>query len=230
MLQGRAQEVLVALVIGMNRDGGVAEHRLDSGGRDDDVRFVVLEGAVAQGDEFALDLFELDLDVGDRGLQHGRPVHEPLGAVDQAVVVHPLEDGLDSAGQAVVHGEAVARPVDAVADAPHLPLDGAAGLALPVPHLVDEQLATEVFLLLSVGGELLLDDGLRRDAGVIHAGQPQHFEALHTLTACERIHQGVVERVAHVQAAGDIRGRQHDRVPGLVARRVGLEIPGVDPA
>ncbi len=57
----------------------------------------------------------------------------------------------------------------------------------------------------------------------------QHLVALHALTAGEHVHEGVVEGVTHVQAAGDVRRRQDDRVPGLVARGVGLEVAGVDP-
>ncbi len=224
-----ADEVLVALVLGVHRDRGVTEHRLDTGGGDDDVRLVVVERAVAQRHEFAFDLLELDLDVGDRRLQHRRPVDQALGAVDQAVVVHALEDRLHGARETLVHREAIARPVDAVADTSHLALDGAAGLALPLPHLVDEQLAAEVFLRLAVDGELLLHHGLGRDARVVHAGEPQHLAALHALAAGQRVHQGVVERVTHVQAARDVRGRQHDRVAGLVACRVRLEVTGVHP-
>ena len=39
--QRLADQVAVAVVIGMHRDRGVAEHRLDPGGGDHDVRFVV---------------------------------------------------------------------------------------------------------------------------------------------------------------------------------------------
>ncbi len=230
MLERRPDQVLVAFVVGVDGHGGVAEHRLDTGGRDHDVRLVVVQGAVPQRDQLALDVLELHLDVGDRRLQHGRPVDETLGPVDQAVVVHALEDGLDGAGQPVVHGEPVAAPVDAVTDAAHLAADGATGLALPVPHLVDEQLAAEVFLRLAVDGELLLDHGLRRDARVVHAGQPQHLVALHPLAAAQRVHQRVVERVTHVQAAGHVGRRQDDGIARLVAVRVRAEVTGVYPA
>ncbi len=230
MIESGADEVLVALVLGMDRYCGVTEHRLDASGRDDDVRLVVVERAVAQGNQLTLDVLELHLDVGDRGLQHRRPVHETLGAVDQALVEHALEDGLDGAGEALVHRETITTPVDAVTDAPHLATDGSTGFALPVPDLVDEQLAAEIFLGLSVGSELLLDDGLRGDTGVVHAWQPQHLVALHPLATAEHVHEGVIQGMAHVQAAGDVRGRQHDGVAGLVAGRVGLEVPGVYPA
>ena len=146
----------VALVVGVHRDRGVTEHRLDPGGGHHDVGFGVVHRAVPERHQLALDVLVLDLEVADRGLQHRRPVDQPLGLVDQPGVVEPFEDGAHGAGQALVHGEPVAAPVHAVAEAAHLRADGAAGLVLPVPHLVDEQFAAEVLLGLAVDGELLL--------------------------------------------------------------------------
>ena len=73
--------------------------------------------------------------------------------------------------------------------------------------------------------ELLLDDDLRRDAGVIGAHLPQRVDAAHAVIADQHIHQRLLERVPHVQRAGDVRRRQLDaerRRAGRVAR---LEIP-----
>ena len=229
VLEGGADESLVSLVVGVNRNCGVAEHRFDSGGRDDDMRLGIVERAVSQRDEFALDVLELDLDVGDGGLQHRRPVDQSLGAIDQTVVEHTLEHGLHGLGQAVVHGESLSAPVHTVADASHLPTDGSARFTLPVPDLVDEQLAAELFLGLSVGGELLFHDGLGGDTRVVHARQPQHLVPEHPLATAQRVHQRVVESVTHVQAARDVGWGQHDGVGRLAAGGVGFEVPGVDP-
>ena len=95
----------VPLVVGVHGDGGVTEHRLGAGRRDDEA---VLALAVADGDELAVVVLVLDLDVGERRQAARAPVDDALGAVDQPVVVEPLEDGLDGAGQALVHREALA--------------------------------------------------------------------------------------------------------------------------
>ena len=58
--------------------------------------------------------------------------------------------------------------------------------------------------------QLPLDDHLRRDAGVIRARLPQHVLAPHALEAAENILQRIVERMAHMQVAGDIRRRNDD--------------------
>ena len=55
-----ADQVLVPLVVGMHRHGGVAEHRLGAGGGHDDRRVTV---AVADRDQLAVVLGVVDLDV-----------------------------------------------------------------------------------------------------------------------------------------------------------------------
>lgn len=222
-----ADEVPVPLVVRVDGDGGVAEHRLGTGGGDD---HGVVPFAVADGDQLAGVLLVLDLDVGDRGQTPRTPVDDALGAVDQLVVVEPLEDGLDGLGQALVHGEPLAVPVDAVTESAHLAEDLAAVLLLPLPDALDELLAPQVVAGLALFGELLLDLVLGGDARVVHAGEPQGLVTLHALTAREGVHEGVLEGVPEVQAAGDVRRRDDDGVRGLVALGVGREVTTLYPA
>ena len=88
-----------------------------------------------------------------------------------------------------------------------------AAFGLPGPDATDELLAAE---LAPVGllalHELALDDHLRGDAGVIGSRLPQHVAAAHALEAAEHVLQRVVEGMAHVQRAGDVRRRNDDRV------------------
>ncbi len=222
-----ADQVRVPLVLGVHRDGRVTEHRLGARGRDDDrVRAV----AVADRHQLAVVVGVLDLDVRQGRLAARAPVDDALGAVDQTVVEHLLEDRLHGAGQALVHGEPLAAPVDAVAEAAHLVEDLAAVLLLPLPHARDELLAAEVAAGEPVVRQVALHRVLGRDARVVHAGQPQDLVALHPAPAGEGVHDAVVEGVAHVQAARHVRRRQHDRERRLVAARVGGEVPAVDPA
>ena len=178
----------------------------------------VVAVAVADGDELAVVVGVVDLDVGQGGEAARAPVDDPLGAVDQPVVVEPLEDRLDGPGQPLVHGEPLAGPVHGVAEAAHLGQDPAAVLALPLPDPLDERLAAEVVPGQALLGELALDDVLGGDARVVHAGQPQRAVALHAAAADQDVAQRVVQRVTDVQDARYVRRRQHDRV----ARRVGV--------
>jgi hypothetical protein len=229
--QRRADEVFVALVIRVDGDGDIAEHRLDPGGRDIGVRALALDIAVAQGDQLTLVVGVDDLDVGDGGAQHRGPVDQALRTVDQAAVEELLEDGLDGLGQAVVKGEAFTLPVDRVADGAHLALDDTTEPVLPLPDAVDEFLAAVVEAVLALGLlEHRLDLGLGRDTGMVGARQPQDLVALHALTAGHRVHEGVVEGVTHVQLAGDVRRREHDRERPTVTGGVRMEVAGVNPA
>src|SRR5690606_1562544 len=169
-------------------------------------------------------------DVGQGGLHLRRPVDQPLGPVDQPVVAQLLEDRLDGAGEPLVHGEALAGPVDAVTHAAHLGQDGPAVLLLPLPHALDEGFPAEVAVVDALVPQLLLHQRLHGDAGVVHTGQPQRLVPLHAAAPDQQVHQGVLVGVPDVQAAGDVRRRDDDRERRLVAVRVGGEITGFYPA
>jgi hypothetical protein len=49
--------------------------------------------------------------------------------------------------------------------------------------------------------QLALDDDLRGDARMVGARHPQRVEAAHAVVARQRVHDGLVERMAHVQRA-----------------------------
>ena len=206
----------------MHRDGGVAEHGLGPGGGDHDG--LVTVATVADRGELALVVAVVDLDVGQRGQAARAPVDDAFGPVDQAVVVQLLEDRLHGAGQARVHREPLARPVHAVAQAAHLAQDLAARFGLPLPDPLDERLAAQVVAAQALLGQLALHHVLGGDAGVVHAGQPQRVVALHATAPDQRVHQRVVEGVADVQGAGDVRRGDHDAVRGRGGVRVRGEV------
>ena len=86
----------------------------------------------------------LDLEVGDRGLQLAVPVDQPLVLVDQALAVEVDEHLADRLREALVEGEAVARPVGRGAEPMELAADRAAGFLLPRPDPLDEGRAAEL--------------------------------------------------------------------------------------
>ncbi len=77
----------------------------------------------------------------------------------------------------------------------------------------------------------LLDLRLGRDAGVVGAEDPLRPLAAHAGVADQRVLDRAVERVPHVQRAGDVRRRDRDRV--VLRRRalgLGVEATGFEPA
>ena len=226
-LDPAADEVRVALVVGVHGDAGVTQHRLHARGGDDDR---VLALPVADADELALVLGVVHLDVRQRGATPGAPVDDALGPVDEAVVEHLLEHRLDGGREPLVEREALAAPVDAVTEAAHLAQDRPAGLGLPRPHPLDERLAPEVVARPAlVLGEPSLDDVLRRDPGVIHTRQPQRVVALHAAAPGEDVDERVVHRVPEVQAAGDVGRRDDDAERRPPAPGIRLEVACVHP-
>ena len=158
----------------------------------------------------ALDLDILDFEIADRRLQPRVPIHQPLVLVDQALAVELDEHLGDGAGQPLVHGEALARPVGAGAQPAQLLDDGAAGFGLPFPDFGQEFLAAQPDAAHLPLGQLALDDQLGGDAGMVGARLPEHILAAHALEAGQDILQRVVEGVADMQPPGDIGRRDHD--------------------
>ncbi len=222
-----ADQRRVPVVVGVHRDRDVAEHRLRSGRRDDDrvdpVACAIGE-RIAQLPDLPLLLLALDLEIRHRGAERRVPVHQALAAIDEPVFVQADEGLPHRRGKPLVHREALARPVARRAEPPHLVRDGRAGVLLPRPDALGELLAAEIAPALALRLQLLLDDDLRRNAGVIGAELPERVVAAHPVVADQHVHQRHLERVPHVQRAGDVRRRKLDAEGARAGRAVGLEV------
>src|SRR5262249_34897555 len=123
-----------------------------------------------------------------------------------------------------IEREARALPVARTAELAKLVEDAFLVALLPAPDALDQLFAAEVVARLL----LLLKDQpfhrrLRGDAGVIGAGPPLGGGPLHAWAADEQVLVGVVEGVAHVQGARDVRRRDDDG-EGF-ACRIGPAVP-----
>ena len=171
--------------------------------------------------EVALHGFVKHLVIADGRLQERVPIHQPFAAIDFAVLEQAEEPLADGPGTLVVEREAGSLPIAATAHLSKLAEDAGLVLVLPFPDALHQPFAAQV-----VAGFLFffeqppLDDGLRGDAGVVGAGHPQRVVALHPLHANEDVLQRVVERVAEVEGAGDVRRRNDDAVDGPLVVRV----------
>ena len=223
-----ADQILVTLVLGVDRNSGIAEHRLRAGGGQNDLSAAVAE-RVAQVPEVARLLLILNLGVRDGGHAVRAPVDDAFALIDEALVVEVDKDLLDRLGAALIEGEALAVPVAGGAQLFELLDDAAAVLALPLPGALQKALAAQVLL----GQALLLhrvdDLGLGGDGGVVGARQPERLIALHPSKADQDVLQRLVQRVAHVQLTGDVRGRDHDGVRFFIGIWLGVKIAAVQP-
>ena len=137
-----ADEILVAFVLRVHGDRFVAEQRLRTGRRDDNV-LSAIGCRVTDFPEMSVFLFRLHFDVRHRGLQLRIPVHETGALVDQALAVQ-LDEGLpDNARKLFIHREVGALPIHGVTEAAHLLQNRAAGEFLPLEHFLHELFAGE---------------------------------------------------------------------------------------
>ncbi len=155
-------------------------------------------------------------------MQLGVPIDQPLVTVDQPLLVKLDEDLAHRGRETGIHGETLARPIGRGTEPAQLPRDGPARLLFPRPHALDEALAAELVAVGLLELDLALDDHLRRNARMVGPGLPQRIETLHPVIADQNVLQREGERVAHMQAASDVRRRHHHGV----GRRSGAGIGG----
>ena len=167
-----AVEVLITLVLAVDRYGGVTEHCLGTG-RGDFEHFARFLYGIENVPEVTLLFLVLDFSVGDRGVAVRTPVYHAVAAVDLAVLVELYKDLAYSLGAALVHCETLALPVAANAQLAQLSCDSAAVLALPFPRALEELLASEVVLGNALLAHSLNDFRLCRDGRVVGAGHPK---------------------------------------------------------
>src|SRR5437773_3120724 len=195
-----------SLVLRIDGNGDISEHRFGARGRHRHRPAAVLEG-IADLPDLAVLLFGLDLQVGDGGAQLRIPVDEPFAAVNQILLKKSDENFHDGPRHPGVHREIAGflalgvgvGPVGGRAEAAHLARDGGAGFLLPLPHALDEFLAPEVVAGLALLLELALDPDLGGDAGLVRAARPAGLEAAPAVAPAERVHQRLLERMPHVQ-------------------------------
>lgn len=154
-------------------------------------------------------------EVREGGLAPGAPVHEPRGPVGEALVVVAAEGVAHRAGALLVHGEGLPAPVGARPEALELLEDRPPGLLLPLPDPFQELLPPQVVPGLPLLEEEALHHHLGGDPGVVGAGKPHRLKPPHALVADEGVLEAVVQGMAHVEGAGDVRGRHEDDEGGL---------------
>ena len=122
-----ADQVAVALVLGMHRHGHVAEHRLGTRRGHGDVPAPVGE-RVAQVPELPVRLLLLRFLVGEGGEAARAPVDDVVPAVDESRLVQARRTPRARRARVLVQREVGARPVGGAADGLELLEDRGAGL------------------------------------------------------------------------------------------------------
>ena len=206
----------VALVIGIDADGGIGHDGLGTRGGHYDV--LVGRVAVSVGDEVAhmvevaLGVLVDHLVITDGCVSLGVPVDHAHSPVDPAFLIKIYEGIDDGLGEGGLHGEAGAVPVAGSAELAELLEDDASVLLLPFPSILQELLAGDVLLGDAHALELRNHLALSGYGSVVGAGDPAGVPAVHACLADQHVVQSIVQHMSHVQDARHIRRRDHDGI------------------
>ena len=167
-----AHQILIARVIGVYRDGGVAQHGFGPRGGDGDELAVIAFERIFDVPQMAGNFHLLHFQVRNRRPQLRVPVDEAFVLVDQVFLVE-LDKNLDHRlGQTFIHGEAFTRPITRGAQALQLSSNGAARLVLPLPDSVYKFFPAQILARLTFFAQHPFDHHLCRDTRMIHAWLP----------------------------------------------------------
>ena len=116
-----AVQMQVALILGMNRNGHVAQHglgprrcnRQELAG----LLAVIVENGIANLPKVPLVLVVDHFEIADGGLAARAPVHNVCAAIDQSLLVKPNKRLAHRHREPRIHGEVLALPVDGGAQA-----------------------------------------------------------------------------------------------------------------
>ena len=222
-LYGLADDALVALIVRVNGDRGIAEKRFGTCCCDLNESASVGK-RVVYVPEVTLLLLILALDIRDRGLAVRTPVDDTLAVIDESLLVVVDEYLLNRFRTALVKREAFALPVAGRTQLLELILNLTAVLVCPVPCAFEESVASHVVLCETLGFHLRHDFCLGSNGSMVGSGEPQRRIALHALRADQYVLQCFVKGVTHVELSGNVRRRDNDSVGLLFGITLRVEV------
>ena len=209
-------QVAMPFVVGMHGHSHIARQCVGARGSDDD-KLIRTVDRIFEMPHMAFDFALLNFKIRHRRQQSRIPVDEAVVFVNQALAIQGYEFARHRGAEPLIHRKTFARPVAGRAEAAQLPRDRAAALRLPLPDFFQKRFAAHfaAAFVLTAFRQLPLNHHLRRDTGMIGSRLPQHVPAAHALITHQYILQGESQRVAHMQAAGDVGRRHHDGEGGF---------------
>src|SRR6516162_778094 len=151
---GFSDQIAKSLIIRVDRDPAVAEHRFGPGCGHNDKSARHIRYRITDMPQRTDGLAVFDLEIRDHGVHHRVPVDEPLVAVDEAFAIEPYEDAANRGRKTGVHGKALAAPVWRGTKPAKLTGDRAARLLLPFPYTRDKSVPAEIPLCVAFFCEL----------------------------------------------------------------------------
>ena len=194
----------------MHDHGRIAQHGLRAGRRDLDEIILTLD-RIIDVPEFSGSILMFHFRVADRGLAFRAPVDDLGPFIDPAFLIHLNEYFQNGIGYTFIHRKALSVPVCAAAQFFQLIHDTSAVFFLPFPGFLKEPFSSKVFLVDAFFFQCFYDFDFGCNAGVVTSRLPKRVIPLHPFLADHDILQRIVQGMAHMQLAGDVRRRHDDR-------------------
>ena len=205
-----AYQMPVTLILRVYCHGRIAQHRLRPRRCHNDV-LLRPHNRIAYVPQMPLPIFVQHLQVAQHGQAHRAPVHHPLRAIDQPLLIQLHEHHAHHARKLRRKRKFLPRPVAAFPDLLHLPRDLSAALFLPFPYAPDKFFAAQLPVIDSLRRQLPHHDALRGDPSMIHPRQIQSVVSAHAMPPRQDINLRVVQHVPDMQRPGHIGRRDNDR-------------------
>ena len=226
--QGFAHELRVTLVLGVYRNGGIAEKGFRTGCGKLQPAGAVGKG-IAQVPEMTGLILVLNLRIGNGGFAAGTPVYNALAAVDKSLFVKVGKYLANGFAAALVKGKALSFPVAGAAQLFKLTDDGAAVFFFPVPCSFKEAFAPDGLFGKTLGTHIFNNFNLGGDGSVIRSGKPKRLVTLHTLHTNENVLNGFIHGVTHMKLAGDVWRRNYYGEGLFIGVYLCVEVSAVKP-
>ena len=139
-----APDAVVARVVRMHRNPGVAQHRLGTGGSHGHGPAWVVFQRVANVIELTVHVLVVNFQIGEGGGAADAAVDDALVAIDQPLFIQADEGGSDGVAGAWLQREFVSFPVGGDAQPPRLLVDYATGLLDVLPDALYEGFAAHL--------------------------------------------------------------------------------------
>src|SRR5439155_173352 len=136
--------LLVALIFRVDGNSRVSEHRFRPGCCDLNESVRTPLQSVSNVIELRIDGFVDYLEIRQGGVTSRTPVDQAFSAIDQPFVIQADENFTNSARQACIKSESLARPVARRSDPADLLQDDSPVLLLPLPDSLDKFLSSEI--------------------------------------------------------------------------------------
>ena len=223
-----AVQVGITGVLPVDGHSRIAQHGLRPGGCQLQ-RLAGFLDRIQQVPEMSVLGLVLHLGIGNRGIAVRAPVYHAVAAVDQALFIQVDEHFFDGPAAALIQCEALTVPVAGGAQLFQLLNNAAAVFLLPGPGALQKFLAPDLLLGDSLFAHGLDNLGLRCDGSMVGSRQPQGGISLHPAETDQDILQRFIQRMAHVQLAGDVRRRNHNGVRFFLGIHFRVEIAALHP-